>query len=121
MLVLDRLIGILILALGVLFTVRPQWMNKTIDFFGQGKRLYINGALRLVLGGIFLLSAPQCRLPGAAFFIGVLFILGGALIFVLGTEKTKSIIDHWKDLPAMAARLLALITVTFGAFILYAV
>ncbi|KPK38997.1 MAG: hypothetical protein AMJ78_09145 [Omnitrophica WOR_2 bacterium SM23_29] len=121
MLILVKLIGIVIVAMGIIFLLNPEAMKRVINYWGQGKRLYLVGILRLLIGVVLLLSASQCRLVGAIVTLGILVLLGGIIIFALGLEKVKSILDWWDKKPLSVLRLLALIALAIGALLLYSV
>ena len=114
MLILANLIGIVILALGVLFLVLPGTMTKMISFWNQGKRYYWVGILRILFGAILLVAAPQANAVGVVVFLAVLFIASGVIIFALGAEKMSSYFAWCEGLPSLVVRLLAVITFAFG-------
>ena len=121
MLILVKLIGIVIVVMGITFLLSPKQLRQLLAFLGQGKRLYGVGILRLLFGVILLLAASQCRLVGVVLTLGILFLIGGILIFVLGLERLKSILNRWDKKSPLTLRLLGLIPLAFGALLLYSV
>jgi hypothetical protein len=121
MLILTRLIGIFIAALGLIFLLGPNLLKQCIGFCQKGKRLYIVGILRVLCGVIFLLAAPDCRLGWVIYILGILTFLKAILIFLLGLERVKSMLDWWSKRPVITVRLLSLIILAMGVLIIYSV
>lgn len=120
MIMLIKLIGILIFCMGIFMMVRPEVARKMISFWLRGKNLYLGGIIRLVLGILFLIAAYSARLPGLMFVIGFLALIGGILIFALGLDRTKAMVNRFKQLPDPVLRLMMLLVLVFGALIVYA-
>lgn len=114
-------IGIFIAAIGLGFMSSPNMFKQFIAFFGRGKRLYLAGMLRFLIGTILLTTALRCQRPAIIIAFGVLFIIGGVLIFALGLEKVKSILSWWDKKPALTMRLMGLLAFLIGVLLVYAV
>jgi hypothetical protein len=112
-------IGIIIALFAILYMAKPSVMISVLEFFKKGKRLYLAGILRFVLAIIFLLGANRCHYPVVIAVFGIMFIIGGLLIFVMKLEKLKSILDWWQKQSIVLLRVLAIITFTIGAVIVY--
>lgn len=121
MLMLARFIGLVIIAMGTVITLNPNVFKAMINFWRQGKKIYIAGVVRLTFGIIFLLAAPECRLPGVVSILGVLMIIGGIIIFVIGPQRIQTIFGWWEKRPPLFMRLMGLIALAIGALILYSV
>lgn len=118
--IIIEVVGIVIIVLGIAYLLRPPIMKWLMEFFKKGPRIYIAGLLRFVLGVVFLLAATKCRKQTIIGVLGVLFLLGGLLIFILGTKRTRPIIEWWQSKPTWVLQILALVTAAFGALIVYA-
>ncbi|MBN1871647.1 MAG: hypothetical protein JW800_03645 [Candidatus Omnitrophica bacterium] len=121
MLVIARLLGIVILLMGISILFNPVIMKNLITFWEKGKRIYAAGVLRLIFGVIFLLIASQSRKPIIVTIIGLLFLIGGIIIFGLGEKKVKAILKKYQETPALTCRILSLIAVVIGAVIVMSV
>ncbi len=119
MLILVKLIGIIIAGMGIVVLLSPKALHQMLSYWGQGKKLYLAGILRLLIGVILLLAAPQCRLVGVILALGILCLIKGILIFILGIEKTKAVLDWWKNRSHRVIRLIGLIVIAFGALLIY--
>jgi len=118
--VVIKIIGVVLVLLAVLYLIKPDVTKGIIGFFKKGKRLYLAGLLRLAFAVIFLLAASQCYIPAVIIVLGILFLLGGLLIFVLGPEKLRPMLEWWQRQSPILLRILGLITLAVGALIIYA-
>lgn len=119
MVILVKIIGIIITVMGVAILLNPKIARGMMAFWRQGKRIYLGGLIRILLGILFLASASGARLPQVIFVLGVLALLGGLLIFILGPKKTGAVFEWWDKKPEYLLRLLSLVVITFGALIVY--
>ena len=114
-----RIIGIVFVFMKIVYFLKPDIMKRLMEFFKQGRRMYLAAMIRLVLAIVFLLAARQCRQFWVIFAFGVLFIISGLLIFILGSEKVKSYINWWQKQPVILLRVMALVGLALGAIIIY--
>ena len=121
MLFVISFIAIFIAAMGLGFMLNPGMLKQVVAFFGKGKRIYLAGILRLLIGVTLLTAALECQRPMVIIVFGILFIIGGVVIFALGLEKAKSILARWEKKPALVARLIGLLVFVVGALIGYGV
>jgi len=112
-------LGIVFIVLAVVYLLKPDVMKWLMEFFKQGKRIYFAGLIRFALAIVFLLAARECRVFWVIFAFGILFIIGGLLIFIIRLEKLKSYIGWWQKQSVLFLRVLALITLAIGAVIIY--
>lgn len=117
--VVVKIIGIVIVALAIAYLLKPEIMEYLMEFFKEGKRIYLAGLIRFVLAIVFLLAARECDITPVIVFFGILFLISGLLTFIIGLERAKSIIDWWQKQPIFVLRLLALITFVIGVAIIY--
>ena len=76
-----KIIGIIIILIGILFLLSPDVMKKLMGFMKKGRRIYLAGLLRFALSVIFLLGAGECNYKWIIAAFGVLFLISGLLIF----------------------------------------
>jgi uncharacterized protein YjeT (DUF2065 family) len=89
-----------------------------MGFFKKGKRIYFPGLIRFALAVVFFLGARECRYFWIIFASGVIFLTGGLLIFVLGPEKIRRILDWYQEQPTLIFRIIAVIVLVFGVIII---
>ena len=119
MLILVKLFGIAIVAMGIYFLINPKAMKQYIAFWQPQRRLYIGSISSLLFGVIFLLAASQCRLSGIIIFLGIWALLKGVLLLVLGQKRLNTYLNWWLERPLSVIRLLGIIVLAFGALIIY--
>jgi len=121
MIILAKIIGCAIVAMGTAIAINPNTFKVVINFWRRGKNVYLAGALRIIFGVIFLLVAPLGRLPAVISVLGVLMIIGGIVIFVIGPERIQAIFDWWGKKPPSVMRLMGIVAFSIGILILYLV
>ncbi len=113
------IIGMLIVVEGILFMINPMLMRKFIDFFLQGKLIYIAGVVRVVLAVIFLVFANQCVHSWIIIIFGVAFLIGAIFIFAVNIDKLKNMLRWWKLQKDYLIRSVGLIASVLGLLIVY--
>ena len=114
-----RIIAIVFILLGILYLAKPELVKRILEFFKQGKRIYIAGVIRLILAVVFLLAAQQCKVPWAIGVFGILLLVSGVMIFIIGAQKLKSWLEWWQKQSLLLLRALSLVTIAFGLLIIY--
>ena len=113
-----RILGIVFALMGIVYLLRPEVMKWLIKFFKQGKRIYFAGLIRFALAVVFLVAARECKYFWVILVFGILFIIGGLLIFILGPQKLKTILDWYEKQSTVLLRVIAIIVVAAGAVII---
>jgi len=114
-----QIIGILITSAGIMIFLNPKTAKKMLVFWMHGKNIYLGGIIRVFLGVIFLYYTSQARLPLVMFTLGILALLGGLILFILGAEKIKAILERFGNRPDYFFRLVSLLVFVFGVLIIY--
>jgi uncharacterized protein YjeT (DUF2065 family) len=76
--------------------------------------------VRFALAIVFFLGARQCGVKWVIVLFGLIFLLSGLLIFMLGLEKAKAIINWYQEQPKFLLRVVATIVLGVGLIIVYA-
>jgi uncharacterized protein YjeT (DUF2065 family) len=105
--------------MGIAYLLRPNIIKKLMGFFKKGKRIYFAGLIRFALAIVFFVGARECRYFWIIFASGLIFLIGGLLIFMLGPEKIRRILDWYQNQPTLIFRVIALIVLVFGAIIIF--
>ncbi|MBN2456015.1 MAG: hypothetical protein JXB29_05690 [Sedimentisphaerales bacterium] len=58
-----KIIGIVFVAIGIVYLLKPEIAKALMDFFKQANRIYIAAVIRLALAVVFLLAARECIVP----------------------------------------------------------
>ncbi|MFH0984496.1 MAG: hypothetical protein V1882_03055 [Candidatus Omnitrophota bacterium] len=117
LIVLVKLVGLVIVGLGITIFASPKFTQKIFAFVKEGKRIYWAGVVRSLLGLALLLCAPGSLVPVATVAVGVLFLLSGIIVFASDLEKLKAFLVHYSELPVLVIRLLGLVAASFGILI----
>lgn len=89
-------LGILYVIFGVVLFMKPEYVRVIIDFFKVGKRIYIAGIMRIVIGGLLIYAAQTALIPWVPRIIGILAVIGGIIIYPLGLQRMNAWMDWWK-------------------------
>ncbi len=114
-----KIVGIVIVFVAIVYLLKPGIMRRIMEFFKKGKRMYFAGLIRFALAIVFLLGANECKMPWVIIAFGILFIISGLLIFMMGAEKLKAMIEWYQKQSALLLRVIAVITLAFGVIIIY--
>ena len=112
-------LGIIFAIIGIVYLLKPEFLKWLMEFFKKGNRIYFAGVLRFTLAVICLVGARECRYPWVIFILGILFLIGGLLIFTLGPEKIRHMFDWYQQQSIIVFRVIALIVLIVGAVVIY--
>ncbi len=114
-----KIIGVVFVCVALVYLLKPDVLKKMLEFFKQGKRIYFAGLIRFALAIVFFVGARECKHPWVIFAFGILFIIGGLLIFILKPEKIRRILDWYQKQPVLILRVIAVIALAVGAIIIF--
>jgi uncharacterized protein YjeT (DUF2065 family) len=115
-----KVIGTVIVCIGLVFLIQPEIMRATTRFFSKGSRLYLAAMVRFALAVVFMMGAKHCGIRWIIVMFGLIFLLSGLLIFMLGLQKAKGIIRWYMEQPKFISRTMAGIVLAVGLIIVYA-
>jgi len=117
---LVKLIGMVILAAGVVSLMKPDLIKKAIRFWMAENQLYMGALLSILIGIIFLIAASRCVITWIVVIFGVLSMVKGLLLFILGRPKIISLLEDFIKKPAKTLRGLAMIACVLGIILIWA-
>ncbi len=112
-------LGIVFAVVGIVYFLKPNVMKWLMEFFKKGKRIYFSGLIRFTLAIVFFVGARECKHPWVIFAFGLLFIIGGLLVFALGPEKIRRILEWYQKQPVLIFRVIAVIVLAIGLIIIF--
>ena len=121
MVLVVKLVGMVMVAMGAVYLAKPAVMKKVISFWGVSQRIYLGSALSIAIGLAFIFAASACSVAWFIVVIGIISILKGGLGFYLGPKKVKALLDNFDKKPAKSLRIFAIIAIAMGVAVLYAV
>jgi uncharacterized membrane protein YuzA (DUF378 family) len=116
---LVALVGWALVATGLLGIAQPHLMLSWVLGWPGDVRFYVTVGTRVLLGLLFIFSAPKCRLPRFIGTIGIIALVAGAVYFFLGRGRLDSLIQWMFGQPSMFIQLLYAVTILFGAALIY--
>jgi len=113
-------LGVFIVAIGVVALIAPNALIKFVKRFRSPAGLWYAVCVRLVMGTFLILAAPECRLSAFVNVIGILALVAAVGLPILGTRRFIALIDWWVERPPWFVRLWILAGGPFGALFIYA-
>jgi NAD/NADP transhydrogenase beta subunit len=113
--------GVAVGLVGSIGVVRPTGLVRFVETMWQsptGFRLAI--ALRLVLGVVLIVAAPDCRFPQVIRILGIFSLVAAAATAALGHKRLRSFVQWWVGRPLGFVRCWSLVAVAFGCILVYA-
>ncbi len=118
--VLVSLVGLAVAAIGLLAVVSPIRLTRLLNSQRVLNGLPVTFAVRIVTGSIFVVAAPDCRVPTLVRLIGLLEFGGAAVLLGLGGERLGGFVEWWLERSSSFVRYWSLGALTLGTLILYA-
>lgn len=118
---LAAVLGLFMVTLGLLAMASPALMLRFAGRFQTQAGLWAAMVIRLVMGVVLILAAPDSRVPQALRILGAIVFVSGVITPFIGVERVKRIIAWWTARPVIFQRGWASIALAFGAFIVWAV
>ena len=113
------LVGMLICIAGLLVLMsRQKFKNAMNSFTGQPRFLFAVIA-RIIIGAVLLLEAPNLKFTLATQIIGGISVLAAIALLLMGQQRMDRMIDWFMGLSNEVFRLVSVIAIVFGAFLVY--
>ncbi len=117
---LVALFGALIAAFAATGVASPATLLRAVSsVWSDGRGMWIAVVMRLILGALLIVAAPDCRFPGAVRVLGILSIAAAVALPLIGTERVNTLVTWWTARPSPFIRAWSLLGVAFGAFLVY--
>ncbi|MDN3643252.1 hypothetical protein QWY87_11105 [Lutimonas halocynthiae] len=119
--IIVKLIGVLIILVGVSLLAYPEIIIGWIENDMESTSLYIFAiAGRLVFGILFIAAARDSKHPGVMKVFGYLFIIAAVIFVFIGKESFHGFMASIVPDAKPFAPLSGLLSIGFGAFLVYA-
>ena len=86
---------------------------------GKSWGIYAAVIVRLLLGALLIIAAPDARFPVVFKVLGWLSIIAAILIPSLGRTRFGRLIDWFTALPSLLVRFWLLFGIAFGGFLIF--
>jgi hypothetical protein len=111
--------GALIAAIATVGVLAPEHLVALVSGLSPDTRLQVAVGTRLVLGVVFIVGAPQCRVPVVIYGVGILALAAALLLVLLGEPRVDALIHWWTQQPSAAIRAWCTLAALVGAGIVY--
>jgi hypothetical protein len=111
--------GILIVLLGVYGMAQPVPFLRFVGRFRSPAWLNAAALIRVALGIVLLLAAPDCRFTLAVQILGVLVILAGVVLPMLKRSSVEGLMDWFIGLSLPTLRAWLVVAIFIGLFFFY--
>ena len=114
------IIGFAVAGLGCVGLLAPLQLLAFGNSLLTAQGLYIVAAVRIAFGLVLILAARRSRMPRALRAIGIVIIIAGLITPLFGVERSTSMFNWLSSQGPALVRLVAILAIAVGAFILYA-
>lgn len=121
MVLVVKLVGILMVAMGAVYLAKPAVMKKYIAFWSEDQKIYLGSVISIIIGIAFILAASACSVTWFIVVVGIISILKGGLGFYLGPKKAKVMLETFSKKSNKNLRVFAIIAIVMGVAIISAV
>jgi hypothetical protein len=118
--ILVSLAGLAVAGIGIFGVAAPAKLIRLLGNMPSLVGLPVTFALRIVFGSIFVLAAPECRLPTFVHLIGMLEFGGAAVLLGLGAARLERFRKWWLGRGPAFVRYWCLGASALGIALLYA-
>jgi hypothetical protein len=118
--VLVSLAGLAVAGIGLLGVAAPTHLTRILGSWRVLTGFPVTFVLRIVFGSIFVVAAPDCRLPTLVRVIGFLEFGGAALLLGLGAGRLDRFVEWWLQRPSSFVRCWCLGAFALGISLAYA-
>lgn len=114
-----KTIGIIILVLGIVFFLKPLLIRNVIDFMKIGKRCYLAGVVRIIIGALILATITHASIKWIPAFFGAVILISGIAVFLLGLTRIHAMLDKFYTMADNKLRYLSITTIAIGTLLIY--
>jgi len=115
-----KLLGILILLIGISLIIKPEIIFDWMEDNMENTSLYISAiGVRLVLGILLIIAAKESKYPGVIRFFGYLAIIAAIIFIFIGHESFQDSISSLIPDFKTYASVIGLVGVVLGSFLIY--
>jgi hypothetical protein len=115
------LIALFAMVVGMVGVVSPDSLTTVRRlYFATPAGLYAAGAVRVAMGLVLILAAPDSRWPKALRALGAVVCLQGLAATLFGLDRAREILE-WEAMHTGLLRAGALVALVTGGFVAFAV
>lgn len=115
------LIGLLIIAIGVIVLAVPDALVQVGRQIVTPTGLNVAAVVRVVIGLVLILAASSSRMPTTLRIVGAVIFIAGIATPFFGVDRARVIFDWGSAQSPSLIRLVGVLAVAAGSFLVYAV
>ncbi|MBN1123863.1 MAG: hypothetical protein JXA82_02570 [Sedimentisphaerales bacterium] len=112
-------LGLAVLAWGIVFLIKPNISKRMIRFWAFSRLILFGAVIKLGVGILFLVAATQCNMPWLIVLFGLIACLQGILFLAMQQKKRKAVMEWLLSRSPLMHRILGLVSIAIGAAIAY--
>lgn len=117
--ILVSLAGLAVAGIGVFGVVAPANLKRLLERWRVMTSLPVTLVIRILFGCIFVIAAPDCRLPTVVRLIGFLEFAGAAVLLGLGSARLVRFVEWWLQQSSSFVRQWCLGACGLGLLLVY--
>lgn len=114
------IVGLAIAGLGCVGLLAPSLLIEFGNSLLTETGLYIVAGVRVAVGLLLLFAARRSRMPRALRALGIVIIIAGLITPLFGVERSASMFNWLSAQGPALVRMVAIVAIALGAFIVYA-
>jgi len=117
MLLAVKIIGILLLFIGIIAIFFPSSMKHKLNFFFDDRWISYVSVFRILLGFFLVTASPMSSYPTLLLIAGIVVIFTGFSIPLLSTKKIRRMEMWWLERDELQVRTLAALPISIGGLL----
>ena len=117
--IIITLFGAFICLAGLVMLISPQKFKDVMNNITD-QTLFLSAVIvRIIIGAILLLEAPNLKFTSVIEFIGSIILLSAFILLLIGSKRLRRMIDWFMKLSDDFYRACSVVAFAFGAFLIY--
>ncbi len=112
-------LGVLIGVIGLIGLIVPMRLMGPISRWHGPPRFAVAVLLRLAIGVVLLVAAPDCRLPVVVRVLGFVTIVAAVGLLFVGRRRLDAFIDWWLGQRVVWVRVGCVFALVMGGLLVY--
>ena len=113
------ILGLAVLAWGIVFLIKPEISKRMIRFWAFSRLILFGAIIKLGVGILFLVAATQCNVPWLIVVFGLIGCLQGILFLAMQQKKRRATMEWLLARSPLMHRVFGLLSIVIGAAIAY--
>ncbi len=117
--IIITLFGAFICLAGLVMLISPQKFKDVMNNIADQTLLLSAVIVRIIIGAVLLLEAPNLKFTPVIEVIGTIFILAAIILLLIGQNRLRRMIDWFLKFSDSFYRIWTIPAFAFGAFLIY--